>query len=46
MISEKVIQMQKKVCLCFIDYKKAFDQIRHKVLFELLGGFDLFGMDI
>lgn len=41
MLSERAIQMQ-DVHLCFIDYTKAFDKVKHKDLFELLGKLDIF----
>ncbi|MGX9987587.1 reverse transcriptase domain-containing protein [Soonwooa purpurea] len=45
-LSERAIQVQKKLYLCFIDYAKAFDKVRHKGLFELLSSLDIFGKDI
>lgn len=43
MVSEREIQMQKGVYLCFIEYEKAFDKLWHKDLFEMLRKLDLFG---
>jgi len=34
MLSERVIEMQKDLFVCFIDYEKAFDNVRHVQLFQ------------
>ena len=36
MLSERNIEHQQNIYACFIDYKKAFDRVRHKNLFKLL----------
>ena len=36
MLSERSIQHQQNIYICFIDYKKAFDRVRHKRLFKML----------
>ena len=36
MISERAIEVKKDLFMCFVDYAKAFDRIRHPVLIELL----------
>ena len=36
MLSECNIEHQQNIYACFIDYKKAFDRVRHKNLFKLL----------
>ena len=36
MLSERSIQHQQNSYICFIDYKKAFDRVRHKRLFKIL----------
>lgn len=36
MIREHNIQYQQDVYACFIDYKKAFDNVRHAKHFEIL----------
>ena len=36
MLSERAIQMQQKMYLCFIDWKKAFDSVNHEKLLQLL----------
>ena len=30
LMAERAIEMQKDLCVCFIDYAKAFDKVRHK----------------
>ena len=42
MLSERAIEMQKDVYLCFIDYEKAFDTVRHQ---EMLGMLARLGVD-
>jgi hypothetical protein len=41
-LSERCIEMQKDIYICFIDYEKAFDNVKHKELFE---GIDRAGVD-
>ena len=36
MLSERAVEMQKDVYLCFIDYEKAFDTVRHADMLEML----------
>ena len=36
MLSERSIQHQQNIYICFIDYRKAFDRVRHKRLFKML----------
>ena len=36
MISERVIQMGKRVYLCFVDYQKAFYRVKHDKLLEVM----------
>ena len=45
-ITERAIEMQKDVYMCFIDYSKAFDKVRHQNLFEDMAKLDLHGKDI
>ena len=45
-MSERAIEMQKDLYICFIDYTKAFDKVKHEELLKLLECFDLFGKDI
>ena len=46
MLSERGIQMQKGLFLCFIDYSKAFDNVKHKKLFEMLEDIQTDGKDL
>ena len=46
MISERAIEMQKDVYMCFIDYTKAFDNVKHDELFKLLSTLDINGKDL
>ena len=46
MITERAVEMQKDVFMCFIDYSKAFDKVRHDDLFVDLNKLDLHGKDI
>ena len=36
MLSERSIQHQQNIYICFIDYKKVFDRVRHNRLFKML----------
>ena len=45
-ITERAVEMQKDVFVCFIDYTKAFDKVKHKELFEDLSSLDLHGKDL
>ena len=45
-ITERAVEMQKDVYICFIDYTKAFDKVKHKELFEDLSKLDLHGKDL
>ena len=38
--------MQKELYLCFIDYSKAFDKVRHEKLFNILEHLDIDGKDL
>ena len=35
-LAERVIEVQKDLYVCFVDYEKAFDKVRHPDLFEIL----------
>ena len=35
-MSERAIEKQKDMYACFIDYRKAFDTVRHEPLIDLL----------
>ena len=45
MLAERCIEMQKDLYLCFIDYSKAFDKVRHEKLFNILEHLDIDGKD-
>ena len=40
-ILERIIETQRNVFLCFIDYEKAFDKIRHEDLMTMLEDLDI-----
>lgn len=46
MLSERAIGMQREVYVCFIDYTKAFDKVRHEDLMDILQDLDIDGKDI
>ena len=46
MISERAIEKQGDVYMCFIDYTKAFDRVQHDELLKMLMNLDLYGKDI
>ena len=46
MLSERAIEMQKDIYVCFIDYEKAFDNVRHAQLFQDLGEIGLDTKDL
>ena len=46
MLSERAIEMQKDLYMCFIDYTKAFDKVQHEELFKMLQSLDIDGKDI
>ena len=35
MISERVTEIGKKIYVCFVDYQKAFDRVKHDKLLEI-----------
>ena len=41
-ITEKAVEMHKDIYMCFIDYAKAFDKVRHQELSEDLDKLDLY----
>ena len=45
-ITERAVEMQKDIYMCFIDYAKAFDKVRHQELFEDLDKLDLYRKDV
>ena len=46
MLSERAIEMQKDLYLCFIDYTKTFDKVQHEELLGMLGKLDIHGKDL
>ena len=46
MLSERAIQMQQKMHLCFIDWKKAFDSVNHEKLLQLLNKIGIDSKDL
>ena len=45
-LSERCIEMQKSLYICFIDYEKAFDKVKHEQLLETLRDLHLDGKDL
>lgn len=46
MLCERNIEMQQDLYLCFIDYSKAFDKVRHRNLIDILESLDIDGKDL
>ena len=46
MISERAVEKQRDVYMCFIDYIKAFYRVQHDVLLKIVMNLDLYGKDI
>ena len=46
MLMERCIEVQKYLYICFIDYSKAFDKVKHEKLFETLNQLDIDGKDL
>ena len=46
MLMERCIEVQKDLYLCFIDYSKAFDKVKHERLFGMLENLDIDGKDL
>ena len=45
-ITEKMLEKHKKVYVCYIDYKKAFDRVYHALLMEILSMNEIDGKDL
>ena len=43
---ERSLEMQKDLYLCFIDYTKAFDRVRHAEIIDILEGLNIDGKDL
>lgn len=46
MITERTVEMQKDIYMCFVDFEKAFDMVRHEDLIRMLQGIGLDDKDI
>ena len=46
MLAERCLDVQKNVFICFVDYEKAFDKVRHEQLLEILKNLMLDGKDL
>lgn len=46
MLSERAIEHQNMLYLCFIDYTKAFDKVQHEKLLDMLQSLDIDGKSI
>ena len=46
MLTERAIEVQRDVYMCFLDYEKAFDKVRHTDMIEILQRLNLDGKDI
>ncbi|XP_037779155.1 uncharacterized protein LOC119575579 [Penaeus monodon] len=46
MSSERAVEMQKDMYMCFVDYTKAFDKVQHEELLQTLQRLDMDGKDI
>ena len=46
MLAERAIEMQKDLYVCFIDYEKAFDRVKHGELIRLLERIGVDGKDL
>ena len=46
MLSGRAIEIQQNLHLCFIDYSKAFDNVKHRTLLDTLQSLDIDGKDI
>ena len=41
LIAEKAKRQEKKICNCFIDFQKAFDTIKHRVIWAVLRSYGI-----
>ena len=46
MLSERAIEMQREVYLCFIDYEKAFDTVKHEEMLRMLSRLEVDERDV
>ena len=45
-LMERAIEVQKDLYVCFIDYSKAFDKVKHSDLFDILSELNCDGKDL
>ena len=45
-LAERAIDIQKDLYICYVDYEKAFDKVRHQDLFNILNNIGLDGKDL
>ena len=45
-LTERAIEIQKELYLCFIDYTKAFDKLRHEEIMSILDSLNIDGKDL
>ena len=45
-LGERSVEVQKDLYVCFLDYSKAFDTIKHEILLEIVQSMDIYGKDI
>ena len=46
MLAERCLDVQKEIFICFVDYEKAFDKVRHEILMNILNSLMLDGRDL
>jgi len=40
-ISERILEIDEELCVCFIDWQKAFDQVNWTKLMQIIKGNDI-----
>ena len=45
-IAERAIEVQKNLYVCFVDYEKAFDKVKHEEMLKLLRDINIDGKDL
>ena len=45
-LTERAIEIQRDLYLCFIDYTKAFDKLRHEEIMSILDSLNIDGKDL
>ncbi len=46
MLMERLIEVKKDLYVCFVDYEKAFDRVKHVDLMKMLEGLEIDGKDL